>query len=274
MTANGRVRFSVRATGDPSAGVQSVWVTWTGGPGDDGKGEWKSIDLTQDPADSTHWTGQLDAGELREDQLREDLRFVVQAANGAGAVGLDTNDGDGYEVGVLANTETSTVSFDAVTPPAPGSPLGVSATVTNGQGGPDVGRSVLFTVLQDGSSLFEYPATTDGSGRAVLGLPAGESLPQGAFTVSVFIFDGAGLVSDFDDVTVDTAAMSVATGVSGTPLGVVATVTDFNGGPYEGRTVRWTVKRGGAISTPVTARPAQTALSRSPATRSAYLPAR
>ena len=39
--------------------------------------------------------------------------------------------------------------------------------------------------------------------------------------------------------------MTVAKDVAGAPLGVVATVTDFNGGPYEGRTVRWTVKRGG-----------------------------
>ncbi len=29
---NGRVTFSATATGDPSAGVQQVWVTWTGGP--------------------------------------------------------------------------------------------------------------------------------------------------------------------------------------------------------------------------------------------------
>ena len=34
--------FGVRATGDPSAGVQQVWVTWTGGPDSTARGDWSS----------------------------------------------------------------------------------------------------------------------------------------------------------------------------------------------------------------------------------------
>ena len=41
------------STGDPSAGVQEAWVTWTGTGTDSGHGRWTSIDLQQDPDDST-----------------------------------------------------------------------------------------------------------------------------------------------------------------------------------------------------------------------------
>ena len=93
--ANNVVTFSVTATGDPSAGVQQVWVTWTGGPDNGGHGHWASVDLAQDPLDSTHWTGTLN---LPDGTASGDVRFLVQAANGIGAVGLDTAEGDGYRV--------------------------------------------------------------------------------------------------------------------------------------------------------------------------------
>ena len=39
-----------RVTGDPSAGVQQVWVTWTGSGRRRGHGSWEPVDLTQDPS--------------------------------------------------------------------------------------------------------------------------------------------------------------------------------------------------------------------------------
>ena len=35
------------------------------------------------------------------------MRFLVQAANGVGAVGLDTAEGDGYPVGVADNVDAA-----------------------------------------------------------------------------------------------------------------------------------------------------------------------
>ncbi len=101
--SNGVVTFSATVTGDPSAGVQQVWVTWTGTGSDSGYGHWKSVDLSQDPNDSTHWTGTLP---LPAGQSSSGMRFLVQAANGVGAVGLDTAEGDGYRV-VQAGADTA-----------------------------------------------------------------------------------------------------------------------------------------------------------------------
>ena len=49
-----------RRTAIPSAGIQQVWVTYTGvDQPADGTGEWESLYLTQDATDSTLWTGTL-----------------------------------------------------------------------------------------------------------------------------------------------------------------------------------------------------------------------
>ncbi len=141
------VTFSTRATGDPSAGVQEVWVTWTGGPGAGGHGQWRSVDLTQDPTDSTHWTGTL---RLPDGQSFQGVRFVVQAANGVGAVGLDTADGDGYRV---------TPEGDAPPPP-----VITPATPAHG------------TV---GTAYHTELAATGGTAPLFWGVAAGSALPDG-----------------------------------------------------------------------------------------------
>ena len=71
--SNGVVTFSATVTGDPSAGVQEVWVTWTGTGSDSGYGHWRSVDLSQDPTDSTHWTGTLP---LPAGQSSSGMRFL------------------------------------------------------------------------------------------------------------------------------------------------------------------------------------------------------
>ncbi len=46
-----------RVVGDPSVGMQQVLVTYTGLPGSGWHGTWRSVELVQDPADSTLWRG-------------------------------------------------------------------------------------------------------------------------------------------------------------------------------------------------------------------------
>ena len=60
-----------RVVGNPAAGIQQVFVTYTGEPGSAFHGEWASFDLAQDPQDSTLWTATLDlpAGQERRRPL-------------------------------------------------------------------------------------------------------------------------------------------------------------------------------------------------------------
>ncbi|MGB0099850.1 MAG: putative Ig domain-containing protein [Nocardioides sp.] len=147
VVRNRSVTFSARVTGDPSAGVQQVWITWTGGPDDSGDGQWRSVDLSQDPTDSTRWSGTL---QLPAGQASGDVRFLVQAANGIGAVGLDTAEGDGYRV---------------TTDPGDVPPLEVEPTT-----------------LQPGMVGVDFQAgllATGGTGARSWTLAPGESLPGG-----------------------------------------------------------------------------------------------
>ena len=82
---------------------------------------------SQDATDSTLWTGTLT---LPAGQPLGDVRFLVQAANGVGAVGLDTADGDGYGVTAEPDVPLTADSTLAHARHAE-SPLGVSATVTD-----------------------------------------------------------------------------------------------------------------------------------------------
>ncbi len=82
----GGVDFEVFVVGDPAAGVQEVWVTYN----KNGTPTWASLDLAQDPNDSTRWTGTLPDV--------TSLDYVVQAASGVGLVVLDDNLGSFYQI--------------------------------------------------------------------------------------------------------------------------------------------------------------------------------
>ena len=100
----------------------------------------------QDANDSTLWTGTLPLNGASA----TGMRFLVQAASGAGTVSLDTGDGDGYGV-TDANALPATVFLTThapttATPDRPASPLGVTAGVVDSKGLPVAGRDVRFTV--------------------------------------------------------------------------------------------------------------------------------
>jgi hypothetical protein len=153
------VSISAHVTGDPAAGIQSVWVTYTGENGPY-HGRWASLDLTQDRNDSTLWTGTLP---LPAGQDASDVRFLVQAANGVGLVGIDDNLGADYTPGVVPgavppDAAPTGLALDPVpSSVAFGDTMTVGATLT----GAPAGSTVIFDIGQGA-----VPATTDAAGRA------------------------------------------------------------------------------------------------------------
>ena len=245
--SNGVVTFSATVTGDPSAGVQEVWATWTGTGADSGYGHWRSVDLTQDPHDSTHWTGTLP---LPAGQSSSGMRFLVQAANGVGAVGLDTAEGDGYRV-VQAGADTAQLSLGTAAPTS-GSPFGVTATVSD-QSGPVANRTVRFTVSRNGTQLFQYADASAADGTVVLKLPAGESPPSGRLTVRADLIGASGnsVDSQTTEVVIGGATFALSPGSLTTRAGtaypaatpLTATLTDARG-PMPGVPVTFTLPTG------------------------------
>ncbi|MDX6256804.1 MAG: large repetitive protein [Frankiales bacterium] len=171
-TVNGSsVSVSAHVTGDPSAGIQQVWTTYTGEAGPF-HGAWASIELTQDPTDSTLWSATLP---LPSGQNAADVRLMVQAVNGVGVVGVDNNLGSYYTPGVAVGVSTTgaptTLTLDTVPATvAYGTNLTVGATLV----GAPAGSVVTFDIGGQGA----VPAVTAANGHAsasirVLGNPGG-----------------------------------------------------------------------------------------------------
>ena len=160
------VHFSVQVSATGAAGVQEVWVTYTGLPGSPYFGTWQSLTLDgpPDPAGIGAWTGTLS---LPPGSDPAKVRFMVQAVNGIGAVALNTNFGRTFKAGtstldgvVVGNTPTQLVLSAS-------NPTGglyrefrtVQATLTNAV--PLAGRLILFRIGPIAKS-----AITDASGVA------------------------------------------------------------------------------------------------------------
>ncbi|MDM8519868.1 Ig-like domain-containing protein, partial [Anaerolineales bacterium HSG6] len=94
MTDTGKITFTAQVVGDPSAGIQEVWVTYNVDNGD--TGQWQSLDLVQNEADTTIWEAVL----TLNNTANVELSYIVQAANGVGLVTFDTNQGHYYLAGV------------------------------------------------------------------------------------------------------------------------------------------------------------------------------
>src|SRR2546425_7004370 len=87
-----QVRFEIRVTGDPAAGLQEVWVTYTDVNGPPPR-TWQSIDLAQDGTDSTQWKGTLNTDHP------DAIRYIVTAVNGVGLATQDARLGFFYTPG-------------------------------------------------------------------------------------------------------------------------------------------------------------------------------
>lgn len=158
------MNFRVHVVGDPAAGIEGAWITYTGLD----PTHWASLDLTQDTSDTTLWTGSLplNGGDPSA------LRFIAQAVNGVGLVTLDDNHGAYYSLAGIApalqtSLTTTSISLNAPVPTsgAYGSSVNVSATLTAG-GNPLPNATVKFVI---GSST--RSAVTNGSGVATASVP-------------------------------------------------------------------------------------------------------
>ncbi|MEK7325430.1 MAG: Ig-like domain-containing protein, partial [Chloroflexota bacterium] len=165
------MNFSARVTGEPAAGVQEVWVTYTALEGPFA-GTWQSLNLTRNATDSTLWQGALNISGT----LPEDVRFMVQAANGVGLVTVMTNLGQYYSIN-LAPTEPTVLVLEtpASTSGAYRTSASFSAVLTN-NGTPLEGQRVIFSLGGQ-----RRRAITNAAGRATVtmllnGLPGNYDL--------------------------------------------------------------------------------------------------
>jgi hypothetical protein len=167
-----QINIQIHVVGNPAAGIQEVWVTYTAMNGPL-HGTWQSLDLVQSPDDSTLWQNSLPLNGTAP----QDLRFMVQAANGVGLVGLDTNLGAYYTPGV--NQEPTQPTSLALNLPLTSGPYGstttFNATLTS-NGAPLAGQLVNFTLGPQSRQ-----ALTGNDGRAtvslyLLGLPGSNTV--------------------------------------------------------------------------------------------------
>ena len=199
------------------------------------------------PLDRVHAAGRPVAGELK---------FLVQAASGAGAVSLDTADGDGYGL-VEANALPATVFLRKHDVTAT-SPLGVTAGVVSSAGTPVAGRTVRFQVLRNGQPLYTVSGVSGADGSVELTLPTGKTRPPvGDLHVVAELLGSSSGVEDFDEIDVKVSDGPVTISATTPPFltvpanaayaGAVLTATvrdDY--GPVPGFPVSFTFPTGGA----------------------------
>jgi CSLREA domain-containing protein len=220
-SGTGPVDFSVHVAGDPAAGIQGVWITYTGFDG-----TWASKDLTVDPTDPSHWTGSIS---VPSGHTAGQLRFVAQAVNGTGLVTLDSNFGSFYQVtsGAAAAPAATTMTLAAA--PASGV-FGSQATfnATLAGASPLSGQPVELTVA--GATKV---ALTNASGQASASFTL--NAPAGTYPVSAsYAGDSANSPSAASrNFTISKQNTSLtlsgpSNGTVGQPTGVIATLKDSN----------------------------------------------
>ncbi len=168
------IHFQERVVGDPAAGVQQVWVTYTT-LSTDANGEWRTIDLVQNELDSTLWEGNLEMGGANQ----EDFRYIVQAVNGVGLVSMATNLGAYYIPGYESATPTEPTNLSLTLPPtegAYGTQATFRATLTDVYNNPVAKQRVVIAV-----GPLTRQAVTDQYGVATVSIPL-EAMP-GDYTV-------------------------------------------------------------------------------------------
>ena len=167
---NKSVKFNVRVFGSPFAGLQEVWVTYTGVKNTPGfYGSWQSLNLTQpDPVnDSSLWEATLPIGAVEPG----DLRYMVQAANGLGIVALDTRLGAYYIPGEVQTVpEVVTVlTIDPINPAQASYSTKVTYTATLIR--TDSGERLAGQIVNFALGTQEARATTDGNGVVTVTIP-------------------------------------------------------------------------------------------------------
>lgn len=239
---DGTVLFRINVTGNPAAGIQEVWVTYTAVSGPL-VGSWQSLNLTQSSQDSTLWEGAL----ALNGTPAEDIRYIVQAVNGVGLVNMAANLGAYYIPGV--EPVPSQPSELALELPATSGPYGSQATfsaVLTSNGTPLAGQRVTFSLGPQSRQ-----AVTDGNGRAtltrsLLGLPdlyevrasfAGTSEYAPSFATGQFTITRQNTALSLDPAS--------ASGLATADVLMTATLKDVGGQPLREKTVIFVVSGNG-----------------------------
>jgi CSLREA domain-containing protein len=243
----GQLHFSVKVVGNPAAGIQETWVTWTACSPAGCNGAWSYLPLTQSATDSTLWEGTLALGSTPA----ADVLFMVQAVNGVGLVSLDTNLGAYYGAGAPPDpAQAEATTLELLSPPAIGA-YGTQATFTakltlTSDASPLAGQAITFRL--GGQSR---RAITNGNGEAsvnmpLLGLPnqpdevrasfAGTALLAPSFDTGPFT-----IIAQGTDVTVTPSSVIVLPGAN---TFMTATVTTNAGRPLGEKTIIFVVSDG------------------------------
>lgn len=197
-TSGDVVDVSAHVTGDPAAGIQSVWVTFTGtGSGAPLYGSWQSVQLTQDKTDSTLWTGSYTdaSGAQTSADPAADSVFMVQAANGVGEVTLDNDNGNYFIPTVTAGSVTPPASnsyslqLSGVTSGVYAGSASASATLTASPSDPSgnvAGQPITFALAGESVTV---PTNSNGVAQASIPITAG----PGAYDLT------ASFAGDFQD---------------------------------------------------------------------------
>jgi len=221
-----QVDFQVAVLGDPSAGVQEVWVTYTPGQGNPNCGgeTWETLFLTQNVDDSRLWDGSLT---LPAGTTAENLRFIVQAVNGVGLVTVNTNLGHYF-----------TPNIDPGAPPVTGEPTTLSLDLPQNSGAYNTILTVNANLFSNGSPVDDKTITfalgsqkrsakTDVSGVATISVPL--LAPPGDYLVRAS-FEGTTEYQgtmDTSDITITKQVTELVLSLDSQIIGVNSSATLF-----------------------------------------------
>jgi hypothetical protein len=258
-TSGDVVTVSAHVTGDPAAGIQDVWVTYTGtAAGTPLYGSWQSVDLTQNTTDSTLWTGSFVDTNATNTQPSAnpaaDSNFMVQAVNGVGEVTMDNNNGYYFTPTVTpgsappqgANTYTLQLGGDSS-----GSYLGtasVTATLTAQTGDHSANVNNQPITFQLGGETVTVPTN---AGVASASIPVAATPGNYTLTASFAGDSTDSATSAAAPFTVNPASTTLSLTVPSTPstmppdLAGASALLTSGGSPVASRTVYFVLTDGG-----------------------------
>jgi hypothetical protein len=226
------ILFTAQVVGDPAAGIQQVWVTYTS----DASNAWTSLDLAQCIAPLPAQCGAVEDSRVWKGRLASappDLRYFAQAASGVGLVTLDDNRGGYYGV-IGAPAAITSFALDPLPGGATfGDTIVISGTLSAG-GVPVAGKLVTLNV--GGTTQV---GMTDASGRVSVQVPG--IAATGTFQVTAaFAGDEATSPSSASTPLVVGKATSTLTALATAGATLNGVVND-NGVPLQGESVAFAV---------------------------------
>jgi hypothetical protein len=242
------VTFAIEVAATVGAGVQEVWVTYTGLPGSPHYGKWQSLTLTP-PTGATAgigtWTGTLPLNGADASLIR----FIVQAANGIGAVAANTNFGRYFTpgtstldgLGTLGSPTTVTLIAPVPTSGNYRATAPLSARLTTG-GAPLTGKRIRFRI---GPAI--QSVVTDATGLAstslLLNAQPGTYSLEATFAGDA-TYQNASASGSFSVTKMPTVLTFASTAVVPNADGIIVALKAQDGTPLKERTVVFILENG------------------------------